>query len=57
VQTKSVPKSLRQRLIIKNIAQMNVAVLLQTVELWKSIMRRKQLGMALFVHVKNVDAN
>jgi len=36
---------------------MNVAVLLQTEELWKSIMRKRQLEVALFVLVKNVDLN
>jgi hypothetical protein len=34
------------KLIIKNIVLMNAAELRQTEELWKSIMKRKQLGMA-----------
>jgi hypothetical protein len=33
---------------------MSVAELQQTEELWKSIMRRKQLGRALVAVVKNV---
>jgi hypothetical protein len=34
------------RLITKNIVLMNVAELQQTEELWRSIMKRKQLEMA-----------
>jgi len=36
---------------------MNVAVLLQTEELWKSIMKKKQFEVALSVLVKNADPN
>jgi hypothetical protein len=46
VETKSVPKTLMPRLIIKNIVLMNVAELRQTEESWRNIMKRKQLGMA-----------
>jgi len=55
VQTKLVPRNLILRPTTKNIAQMSVAVLLQIEELWKSIMRKKQLGVAFSVNAKNVD--
>ena len=47
-------KSLLPKRIIKSIAQMNVAELLQIEESWKSIMRRKQLGAVQRDHVLNV---
>jgi len=53
VQTKLVPRNLILRPTTKNIAQMSVAVLLQIEELWKSIMRKKQLGVAFCI--KKVD--
>jgi hypothetical protein len=42
------------RLIIKNIVLMNVAELQQTEELWRSIMKRKQLGMGHLEPALNV---
>jgi hypothetical protein len=57
VQTKNALKTLSQKLIIKNIVQMNVAELRPIGALWKSIMKKKQLEMALSVDVKNVVLN
>jgi hypothetical protein len=47
-------KSLSQKRIIKNIALMSVAELLQTKESWTSITKEKQLRMAQLGHAKNV---
>jgi hypothetical protein len=43
-----------QRLIIKSIAQMNAAVLLQIDALWKNIMRKRLSGKAQKEHVPSV---
>jgi hypothetical protein len=53
VQIKNALKTLSQKLIIKNIALMSVAVLQLTEELWKSITRRRLLEMVLLVDVKS----
>jgi len=47
-------KSLPQKHIIKSIVQMNAAELLQIEGLWKSIMKRKQLGAGQKGHALNV---
>lgn len=47
-------KSLLPKHIIKSIAQMNAAELPQIEESWKSIMRRKQLGVGQKDHALNV---
>jgi hypothetical protein len=47
-------KSLHRKHIIKSIARMNAAELLQIEGLWKSIMRRKQLGAGQKDHALNV---
>jgi hypothetical protein len=49
-----VPKTLSQKLIIKNIVVMNAVVLQQIAGLWKNIMRKKQLEMVLCVFAKSV---
>ncbi len=53
-QTKSVLKSLSQRLIIKNTVPTNVAVLQPTGGSWKSIMKKRLLEMGQLVAVKSV---
>jgi hypothetical protein len=55
VVTKNAAKTLSLKLTIKNIVQMNVAVLLLTVESWKSIMKRRLSGMAHSAHAKSAE--
>jgi hypothetical protein len=49
-----VQKILKQKHIIKSIAQMNVAVSQLIVGSWKSIMKRKQLEAVQKEHAENV---
>jgi len=46
---------LSQKLIIKNIVLMNAAELQQTKELWKNIMKKKQLKMERLGNAKAVQ--
>jgi hypothetical protein len=54
---KNVINNLMQKLIIKNTVQTNVAGLQLTAELWKNIMRKKQLEMVPLEFAKNVKLN
>jgi hypothetical protein len=57
VETKSVLKILKLRLIIKSIAEMSVAELQLIDALWKNIMKTRLLEMVLIGPAKNVALN